>query len=210
MKKTIITTTALALKVSLFTSGCESQEAANVLAGIMPQLNLSGPGGHHTYRVPASTFYSSSLKFQEAVVKNNTAKASLYIKPNLVEKPIKNHVPIYYAALNGNSTMIHLLVRTGASVRHRFGGKSLAFVAAAHGHVGTASDLVAMGGGTSNDIAGGRHLYTQNAAIQRQQAAMLMTGALLFLDASSKSSNSERNLMAEQSERIRVTNIQGH
>lgn len=189
MRPTIITVTALIISIATLTTGCESEAGAQFFADLVPQIHYSGPGGSRTFRVPASAFYSPTLKFKEAVVKNDVRTAARHIKPNLVEGSINGFSPIYYAAINGSTSMIGLLVRNGASLKRRFDGRSLAYIAASHGHFSTASELTSMGAGTDRDIAQGRSLYAQNAAIQRQQAAVFTAAAIAFLDAAIRTSS---------------------
>jgi hypothetical protein len=134
-------------------------------------------------------FKARRLLFQEAVVRGDLSDARRYVQTKFVNDSIKGFPPIYYAAVRGDSSMARLLVRNGASVSLRVGGKSLAFTAAAYGHPETASTLIQLGGGTTADIRDGRARYVANAAFQRRQAAAANALALSFLVAALQSSS---------------------
>jgi hypothetical protein len=187
MNATTIKVTALSVSCACLFSACDSVEGARFAQSFAPRFYVYGPGFHRTFEVPVETFMSPRLKFQTAVVKGDVAAARHNLQQSWVEAPIHGAPPIYYAAISGNSAMIRLLVENGASVGTRPGGRSLAYLAAANGHPGTAAELAEMGGGTSGDIDRGKALYAENAARQRRQVAAIAAGVLLLLDAASRS-----------------------
>lgn len=156
----------------------------------LPVINFNGPGFHGRVRIPDEMLKSNKLKFQEAVVRSDTNAAARHIKSEYVNQSIKGYPPVFYAAINGNSSMVRLLVQHGASVGRHIRGKSLAFIAAANGHTRTADDLVVLGGGSSSDVTSGHGLYAENQAIQRRETAEFTAGVLSILKAASASNSS--------------------
>jgi hypothetical protein len=141
-------------------------------------------------RYAAGAFKSRQLKFQEAVLKGRTRDANRYVDAKYVNTSIKGHTPIFYAAAQGNTAMVQLLVRNGASLRDRSSGGSLAYVAAAYGYGDTARVLADLGGGTRADVARGSNVYAANREERRRQAQATNAVALAFIGAMMSSSAS--------------------
>jgi hypothetical protein len=202
---------ALAALCGMLNVGCDTPEGARAVAGLLPRINVSGPGfGYRSFGVPPEAFMSARLRFQTAVVHGDVSAASRYIKPEWAGAPIKGYPPVYYAAATGNPSMIRLLVRNGASVRGSYGGHSLAYVAAAFGHAGAANEISQLGGGSHSDVARGHALFAQGQEMQRKQAAMLFAGALLFLNAAAHSSAGSSGGYSDQQHTADALHDQAH
>lgn len=195
---------SLLTAVSIGVSGCDTPGGARAAAGAFGaaggaaagwflgggkgrrgvQGAIAGAGlGYGLMRMSHADwlFKSKQLKFQEAVLKGDTAAASRYVNASYVNTTIKGQTPIYYAAVRGDIPMIRLLASHGASL-HSW-GHSLAYVAASSGHPGAAHTLVTLGAGTSADVAAGSALYAANEKARREQARAMLGVALLFVSA---------------------------
>lgn len=146
------------------------------------RIRIGGRGFNFRGNIPAAAlaemFKPGKLKFQESVLRGDVARASRYVKQQFVNEPIKGYPPLFYAAIHGNTPMVRMLMHNGASVKRRYQGGSIAYIAASNGHPGTARYLVDQGGGKTEDIAQGRALYAENSERQRKQTQALTVLAL--------------------------------
>lgn len=135
-------------------------------------------------------FKSGELKFQEAVLKGDTAGAARHVDARFVNTSINGFPPLYYAAVHGDTEMVNLLVQHGASVHVHPGGKSLAYHAAAFGFTHTGERLVSLGGGNSSDVSAGKTQYAIQSEQQRRQARLATAAALAMITMALQSSAS--------------------
>lgn len=138
-----------------------------------------------TLLASCGAMYEKSFNYAlpHAVLKNNTQSVAANISPANAVVPFNGVPLIYYAALHGNEQVINLLHNNGASIKARGPqGKSLAYAAASGGHPSTARKLIALGSGTTRDLADGAAAYERKKAAEREANRILAEG-LKFLAA---------------------------
>lgn len=146
---------------------------ALLLFNLLISLLLTSCAGLHQASFDHA-FANAMIKNQQSAIFRNCNAAN-------ANYPLNGNPPIYYAASYGNEDAIDLLYNYGASLQARGrNGKSLAWAAAANGRTSTAQKLVALGAGSSSDLASGAAAYRQKKAADAA-AAKLMADGLKWL-----------------------------
>lgn len=116
-----------------------------------------------------------------AAVQNDLPGVYRNVNPRNATMRIRDEQPIYWAAAHGNEDMIDVLYNNGASLKYRSSsGRSLAYVAASHGHRATGSKLVRLGAGTPGDLQAGAHDHAINQQAIKERNRQMQAVALAF------------------------------